>query len=57
MSQNLPEAGFKWVKNVSEFTETIIKSMMKTGYFLEVNFKYLEQFERLLSDLSFFLKK
>lgn len=57
MLQKLPEGCFKWVKYVSEFTNNLIKKIMKTGYFVEVNFKYVEQFERLLGGLSFFLKK
>ena len=57
MLHKLPEGCFKWVKYVSEFTNNLIKKIMKTGYFVEVNFKYVEQFERLLGGLSFFLKK
>ena len=38
--------------------QTILsKKLMKTGYFLKINFKYLERFERELLIYLFLLKK
>ena len=42
MSQYLPYANFKWVKNINEIEQKLmkIKSNSSTGYVLEVDLEY-----------------
>ena len=42
MSQYLPYANFKWVKNINEIEQKLmkIKSNSSTGYILEVDLEY-----------------
>ena len=46
MSQKLPVNNFEWIKYTSQFNEEFIKSYndeSDKGYFVEVDFQYLEQ--------------
>ena len=43
MSPKLPVGGFKWIKDLSKFSESFIKNYNENsdkGYFLEVDVKY-----------------
>ena len=42
MSQYLPQANFKWVKNMDKIEQKLmqIKKDISTGYILEVDFEY-----------------
>ena len=45
MSQKLPSNNFKWIKDISKFHESFIKSCNEEsdkGYFLEVDVQYLK---------------
>ena len=45
MSQQLPSNNFKWIKDISKFHESFIKSYNEEsdkGYFLEVDVQYLK---------------
>ena len=56
MPQKLPVKGFKWVEDLSEFHESFIKNYDEntdTGYFLEVDVKYLKKLFNLHKDLPF----
>ena len=56
MSQKLPVNSFKWVGNYSEFDGGIIWSYNEKsveGYFLEVDFLYLEELHGLHDNLPF----
>ena len=46
MSQNLPIKGFKWVEDLSQFNEDLIKKYDEKsdiGYFLEVEIDYAKE--------------
>ena len=56
MSQKLPIDGFKWVENLSKFSEKFVKSYNENsnkGYFLEVDVEYLKELSNLHRDLPF----
>ena len=56
MSQKLPVNGFKWVKNLSKFSEIFIRNYDKNsnkGYFLEVDIDYPKELFNLHKDLPF----
>ena len=56
MSKNLPVDGFKWVDDLSLFTEDLIKSYDEegdVGYLLVVDIEYPETLRMLHSDLPF----
>ena len=56
MSQKLPVNGFKWVNDVSEVDENLIKNYDEDndkGYILEVDVKYPRKLHDLHSDLLF----
>ena len=56
MSQKLPVNGFKWVKNLSKFTEIFIRKFDENsdkGYFLEVDVDYPMNYFDLHKDLPF----
>ena len=56
MSQNLPVKSFKWVKDISKFGETFIKSYNEEsdkGYFLEVDVNVLKIYIIFHNDLPF----
>ena len=56
MSQKLHGIDFKWVKDISKFNESFIKSSNEEsdeGYFLEVDIKYPENIHELHNDLPF----
>ena len=60
MSQKLPVNGFKWIKDVAEIDEKIIKNYGEDsdkGYILEVDIKYPRKLHDLHSDLSFLPKR
>ena len=60
MSQKLPVNGFKWIKDVAEIDEKIIKNYGEhsdKGYILEVDVKYPKKLHDLHSDLSFLPKR
>ena len=50
MSEYLPYAGFKWLKNVDEFDMMLISEKSLTGYFLEVDLKYPDELHELHND-------
>ena len=55
-SQKLPVNNFKWVKDISKFDESFIKSYMEEsniGYFLEVDVQYPEKLHDLHNDLPY----
>ena len=54
--QKLPVNNFEWIKHTSQFLEDFIKNCNEKsdeGYFLEVDFQYLEKLHELHNDLSF----
>ena len=56
MSQKLPVDGFKWVKDLSKFNESFIKSHSKNsdkGYILEVDVEYPTKLFHFHKDLPF----
>ena len=56
MSQKLPVNGFKWIEDVSETDEDIIKSYDENsniGYFLKVDIEHPKKLHDLHSDLPF----
>ena len=60
MSQKLPVNNFECVKDTSEFNKDFIKSYNEEsdeGYFLEVDFQYLEKLHELHNDLPFLPEK
>ena len=50
MSEYLPYAGFKWLKNVDEFDMMSIIEKSLTGYFLEVDVEYPDELHELHND-------
>ena len=57
MSKNLPVDGFKWVDDLSLFTEDFIKNYDEEGYLLVVNIEYPKTLCMLNCDLPFLLEK
>ena len=60
MSQKLPVNGFKWVNDVSEINEEVIKNYDENndkGYILEVDVKYPPKLHYLHSDFPFLPKR
>ena len=56
MSKKLPVDNFKWIDDLSMFTEDFIKSYDKEsdiGYLLVVDIKYPKNLQMLHSDLTF----
>ena len=56
MSQKLPGNGFKWVEDLSKFSEYFGKVIMKKlvkDFFFEVDVQYLENLYNLHNDLPF----
>ena len=56
MSKKLPEDGFKWVDNLSRFTEDFIKNYDEEsgiGYLFVVDVEYPKNLHMLHSDLPF----
>ena len=56
MSQKLPMNGFKWVKDLSQFNESFIRTYDENndiGYFLEVDIDYPEKLFNPHEDLPF----
>ena len=54
MSQTLSVNDFKWVRNISEFDKSFIKSYDEPsdeGYFLEVDVQYSENLHNFCNDL------
>ena len=55
MPPKLPVNGFKWVEDLSEFDEGLIKSYnekSEKAYFLEVDIQYLENLHNIQNNLS-----
>ena len=52
MSQYLPYANFKWVKNIYRIEQKLmnIKSNSSTGYILEVNLEYPQELDDIQND-------
>ena len=59
MSKKLPVDGFKWVDNLSMFTEDFIKNYDEgdVGYLLVVDIEYPKTLSMLHSDLPFLPEK
>ena len=60
MSQKLPVNDFKWVEDISEFNENLVKSNNDESdkeCFLEVDVQYPENLHNLHNDLSFLPKR
>ena len=56
MSQKLPVNNFELIEDTSQFNEDFIKNYNEEsdkGYFLEVDFQYLEKLHELHNDLTF----
>ena len=56
MSKKLPVRGFKWLDNLSMFTEEFIENYDENGdkgYILEVDVEYPEKLHSVHSDLPF----
>ena len=56
MSQKLPGNGFKWVEDLSKFSEYFGKAVMKKlvkDFFFEVDVQYIENLYNLHNDLPF----
>ena len=59
MVQNLPTHGFKWIRNVEEFTKENIAKLVKKdkkGYILEVDVEYPKELHKKHNELSFCLR-
>ena len=50
MSEYLPYGEFKWIKNVIEFDVNSVNEKSDTGYFLEVDLAYPDEFYELHND-------
>ena len=52
MSQYLPYANFKWVKNIDKIKQKLmnIKINSSTGYILEIDLYYLEELHDIHND-------
>ena len=50
MSEYLPDEGFKWLKNVNKFDVMSVNEKSLIGYFLEVDFEYLDKLLELHND-------
>ena len=50
MSRYLPYGGFKWLKNVDNFDVNWISENSPTGYVLNVDLKYPDEFHALHND-------
>ena len=60
MSQKLPVNGFKWINDVSEIDEELIRNYDENsdkGHILEVDVKYPKKLHHLHSDLPFLPKR
>ena len=60
MSQKLPVNGFKWINDVSEIDEELIRNYDENsdkGHILEVDVKYPKKLHDLHSDLAFLPKR
>ena len=59
MSQYLPYANFKWVKNINEIEQKLMKieSNSSTGYILEVDLEYPKELHLEHSDYPLATKK
>ena len=60
MCKKLPTDGFKWIDNLSIFTEDFIKNYNENsdvGYFLEVDIKYPKELFNKHEDLPFLPKR
>ena len=57
MSKKLPVDEFKWVDDLSLFTEDFIKNYDEEGYLLVVNIEYPKTLYMLNCDLPFLLEK
>ena len=60
ISQKLPQGGFKWVEETSQFNEDFIKSYNENsdvGYVLEGDVQYPEELHKLYNDLPFLLER
>ena len=56
MPQKLPVDNFEWIKDTSQYNEDLIKSYngeSDEGYFLDVDFQFLEKLHELHNDLPF----
>ena len=56
MSEKLPTNGFKWVEDLSQFNEDLIKKYHANGdigYFLEVDTDYQKELFKFHKDLPF----
>ena len=57
MCQMFPLSGFKWVQEISQFNEDLIKSNNEnssdTEYFLEVDIQYPEELRKYQCNLPF----
>ena len=59
MSQKLSANNFEWLKDLSKYDKSVIKSSNEEsdkGYFLEVDVQYPENLHILHNDLPSFLK-
>ena len=50
VSEYLPYAGFKWLKNVDEFDINLIREKSPIVYFLEVDLEYSDELHELHND-------
>ena len=60
MCKHLPVSDFKWVDDLSIFTEDFIKNYDEeddTGYLFVIGVEYPKNFHKLHSDLSFLPKR
>ena len=59
MSQKLPTHGFKWIADVSKFTEEFIVNYANgdDGYILEVDVEYPKELQKLHNELPFLPEK
>ena len=60
MSQNVPVNNFEWIKDPSRFNEGFMKNYNEEsdeGYFLQVDFQYLERLYELHIDLPSYQKE
>ena len=54
MSQKFPVNSFEWIEHTSQFNENFTKNCNEEsdeGYFLEVDFLYLEKLHELFNNL------
>ena len=59
ISENFPGNNVEWIEDISQFNDDFINYNEESdeGYFLEVDFQYLEKLYEFLNDLPFLIER